>query len=262
VNGHDGRLGGRRCLVVGAGSGIGRAVARAFVAEGAAVGAMEIDPAKGAALEADGITVSVGDAAAVDDTRRAAERAVAELGGLDVLVNCVGVFDFRRGLGDLSADELDAGFDEAFRVNVKSHLLSVHASLPALREARGTVILTLSSSAFRPEGGGILYVASKFALRGAVVSLARELAPDVRVNGVAPGGTAGTDLRGLRSLGQQDRALGAGPDREADLRARSALEVVLGPDDIAASFVFLASDGAKGMTGRFLHPDGGAAVLR
>ena len=77
------------------------------------------------------------------------------------------------------------------------------------------------------------------------------------MNGVAPGGTLGTDLRGLSSLGLADRSLGATPNRDADLRARTPLEVALSAADIAASYVFLASDEARGMTGRFLHPDGG-----
>jgi NAD(P)-dependent dehydrogenase (short-subunit alcohol dehydrogenase family) len=169
----------------------------------------------------------------------------------------VGLFDYYRGLGELSAEQLDAGFDEAFAVNVKSMLVSVHAALPALRTARGCVILTASTSSFRPGRGGILYVASKFAVRGAVLALAHELAPDVRVNAVAPGGTLGTDLRGLAALEQSGRSLGATPNREEDVRARSPLGVALTAADHAASYLFLASDAARGMTGRFLHPDGG-----
>jgi NAD(P)-dependent dehydrogenase (short-subunit alcohol dehydrogenase family) len=252
-------VGGRRVLLVGAGSGIGRAAADAFVQAGARVAVLERNPDKCAQLQRDlpDVLVEAGDATSPADTRRAVERTVDVLGGIDVLASFVGVFDYYRGLGELSEAELDAGFDEAFTVNVKSMLISVHAALDALRAARGCVILTASTSSFRAGRGGILYVASKFAVRGAVLSLAHELAPEVRVNAVAPGGTLGTDLRGLSALDQAGRSLGDTPNREEDVRARSPLGVALSAADHAASYLFLASDAARGMSGRFLHPDGG-----
>ncbi len=121
-------------------------------------------------------------------------------------------------------------------------------------------MLTCSTSGFYPGRGGVLYVASKFAVRGLVVALAHELAPDVRVNGVAPGGTVGTDLRGPAALGLDDESLGDRPGREAELRARTPLQVALTPADHAESYVFLASDRSRGITGTFLHPDGGIGV--
>src|SRR6202040_4167474 len=117
------------------------------------------------------------------------------------------------------ADEvLDAAFDEMFAVNVKSQLVSVRAALPELRASGGSVVLTVSTSGFYPGRGGILYVASKFAVRGCVIALAHEFAPQVRVNGVAPGGTLGTELTGPRSLGLADQMLGSTPGREEGLR--------------------------------------------
>jgi NAD(P)-dependent dehydrogenase (short-subunit alcohol dehydrogenase family) len=254
-----GRLAERRALLVGAGSGIGRAVADAFADEGAAVAILERNPDKCAELDSAGrgFVVTAGDATSFADTHAAVDTATTAFGGVDVLVNFVGLFDYYLGLRDLTEQQIEEGFAEAYRSNVLSHLVSVKAALPQLVEARGSVVLTASTSSFQPGRGGILYVGTKFALRGVVVALAHELAPDVRVNAVAPGGTLGTDLRGLSSLGLADRSLGATPNREADLRARTPLEVALSADDIAASYVFLASDEARGMTGRFLHPDGG-----
>src|SRR5580658_1828863 len=257
-----GWLDGKRALVAGAGSGIGRAVVGAFAGEGAAVAALEVDPAKCARLSAEltGCVVHRGDATSLADARAAVDAACASLGGLDVLVSCVGIFDFYRGLADLDPGDLDDAFDEMFLVNVKSQLVLVKAALDELRRSSGSVVLTVSTSGFYPGRGGILYVASKFAVRGCVIALAHELAPQVRVNGVAPGGTLGTDLTGARSLGLGDRVLETTADREQDLRRRTPLQVALTGDDHASSYVFLASDRARGITGTVVHSDGGIGV--
>jgi 2,3-dihydroxy-2,3-dihydrophenylpropionate dehydrogenase len=103
-------------------------------------------------------------------------------------------------------------------------------------------------------------VSSKFAVRGLVSTLAHELAPQIRVNGVAPGGTLNTDLRGLASLGLDDVRLDDAPNRARDLAARTPLNIALTGEDHAWSFVFLASDRARGITGDTLHPDGGFGI--
>ena len=121
-------------------------------------------------------------------------------------------------------------------------------------------MLTVSTSGFYPGRGGVLYVASKFAVRGCVVALAHELAPAVRVNGVAPGGTLGTELTGPASLGLTGRSLDATPGREDDLKGRTPLRVALNGADHAGSYVFLASDRARGITGTILHSDGGIGI--
>jgi len=257
-----GWLDGKRALVAGAGSGIGRAVLGAFQEEGARIAAMELDnhKAERLAVELPGCVVSPGDATAATDARAAVRKAVEAFGGLDVLVNCVGIFDFYRGLADIPGDQLDAAFDEMFAVNVKSQLVTVQAALPELRKAHGSVVLTVSTSGFYPGRGGILYVASKFAVRGCVIALAHELAPDVRVNGVAPGGTLGTELTGPRSMGLDHQVLGTTAGREEDLRRRTPLQVALSGEDHAGSYVFLASDRARGITGTVVHSDGGAGI--
>jgi NAD(P)-dependent dehydrogenase (short-subunit alcohol dehydrogenase family) len=256
-----GWLDGKRALIAGAGSGIGRAVLDAFAAEGARVAALERDEGKCTRLagERPDCVVCQGDATSLADAGAAVEAAGAAFGGLDVLVNCVGIFDFYRGLDQLSAEELDAGFDEMFRVNVKSQLVCVKAAIAELRRSGGSVVLTVSTSGFYPGRGGILYVASKFAVRGCVLALAHEFAPQVRVNGVAPGGTLGTELTGPVSLDLADQVLD-GPGREADLVSRTPLRVALTGADHAGSYVFLASDRARGITGTIVASDGGIAV--
>jgi NAD(P)-dependent dehydrogenase (short-subunit alcohol dehydrogenase family) len=253
-------LHGKRALIVGAGSGIGRAVVDAFPAEDARITVLERDRGKCDRLrdELPGVPVVEGDAITREANEHAVKVAVDAYGGLDTLVNCVGIFDFYRGVGDIEADELSPAFDEMFRTNVLSHLQSVKAAVPALRAGNGSsVVLTESTSSFYPARGGVLYVASKFAVRGLVASLAHELAPQIRVNGVAPGGTLNTDLRGLASLGLDDVRLDDTPNRAHDMAARIPLNVALTGEDHAWAFVFLASDRSRGITGETIHPDGG-----
>ncbi len=253
----------KRALIVGGGSGIGRAVVDAFLAEGARIAVLEHDRHKCDLLREQhpGLEVVEGDAVTSEANQRAVTVAVDAFGGLDTLVNCVGVFDFYQGVVDIDADGLSAAFDEMFRTNVLSHLQSVKAAVPALRAGTGSsIILTESASSFYPGRGGVLYVSSKFAVRGLVAALAHELAPQIRVNGVAPGGTLNTDLRGLASLGLDSVRLDDTPNRARDVAARTPLNVALSGKDHAWSFVFLASDRSRGITGETIRPDGGFGV--
>jgi NAD(P)-dependent dehydrogenase (short-subunit alcohol dehydrogenase family) len=256
-------LHGKRALIVGGGSGIGRAVVDAFRGEGASITVLEHDRHKCDMLreQLPELQVVEGDAVTSAANHRAVSVAVDAFGGLDILVNCVGVFDFYKGVVDLDVDGLSAAFDEMFRINVLSHLQSVKAAVPALRAGSGpSIILTESASSYYPGRGGVLYVSSKFAVRGLVASLAHELAPQIRVNGVAPGGTVNTDLRGLSSLGQEDTRLDDIPNRARDVAARTPLNVALSGEDHAWAFVFLASDRSRGITGDTIHPDGGFGI--
>ena len=105
-----GWLDGKRALIVGAGSGIGRAVVDAFLSEDARITVLERDPAKCDRLreELPGVQVVEGDAITRDANERAVTVAVDSYGGLDTLVNCVGVFDFYQGVEDLGADDLSS----------------------------------------------------------------------------------------------------------------------------------------------------------
>lgn len=258
-----GWLDGKSALVVGGGGGIGRAAVEGFVEEGARVGALEIDEGRCAELEArDGVLAVCGDATRPEDVRRAVEETVAAHGGLDTLCTFVGVFDYYTPLAEIPEEALGAAFREMFEVNVGSCLLAAKAALPHLEESAGSLVFTISTSGFYPGRGGPLYVSSKFALRGLVVQLAHELAPRVRVNGVAPGGTLGTELPGLRSMGLDGRSLADRPDREEDLRSQTPLGVALESSDHAGAYVFLASDRARGITGTVINSDGGIGVRR
>jgi phthalate 3,4-cis-dihydrodiol dehydrogenase len=255
-----GWLAGKRALIVGAGSGIGRATVDAFLVEGAQVAVLDHDSDKCAALrrQLPDTPVIEGDATTRAANDEAVRVAVDVFGGLDTLVNCVGIFDFYRGVQDIPVERIDEAFDEMFRINVLSHIHSVKAAVPALMAEDGaSIVLTESTSSYYPGRGGMLYVSSKFAVRGLLTALAHELAPRIRVNGVAPGGTLNTDLRGLDSLDLGTRRLDAAPGRARDLAARTPLGVALSGDDHAWSYVFLASQRSRGITGETIHPDGG-----
>ena len=202
----SGWLEGRRALVVGAGSGIGRAVVDAFLPEGARVAVLEKDEAKCRALRSifrmcPWWRQTPPPAAPTRKRwRRRLTRSAAWTPWSAASGSSTSTEDWASSARTSSTPRLT----RSFAVNVKSHLHSVKAALPALRASGGgSVILTESTSAYYPGRGGVLYVSSKFAVRGLVTTLAYELAPDIRVNGVAPGGTLNTDLRGLSSLGSE-----------------------------------------------------------
>lgn len=260
----QGWLEGRVVLVTGGASGIGLAITERFVLEGAKVGIMDRDAERVRAAEAahpGSVAGYVGDVRDPADNASAVERTVAAFGRLDTFIGNAGVYDFNRPIESYAPDMLAAGFDEIFAINVKGYLLGVAAALPELRKSEdANIVLTISNSGLYAGGGGPLYVASKHAVVGLVRQLAYELAPDIRVNGVAPGGTI-TRLAGLEALGKgglhMDAVEGAGDYIAAGL----PLGFVPDAQDHAGAYVLLASGGnARAITGAVLPSDGGLEV--
>jgi NAD(P)-dependent dehydrogenase (short-subunit alcohol dehydrogenase family) len=258
-----GWLDGQVALVTGGGSGIGRAVVERYVEEGARVAVMDRVEGRGAELKArfgDRIIFVGGDVARIEDDKRAVAEAVAAFGRLDVFVGNAGVFDVYAPLAELSEDDLAAAFDELFGVNVKGCFFGAKAALPELLKTQGSMVFTASVAGLNSGGGGTLYTASKHAVVGLIRELAVEVAPNVRVNGVAPGGTI-TDLRGLAVLRQDDRSQFADPAIEERLRSGNPLQMALQPADLAGAYVFLASrTNARGMTGTIVAVDAGSML--
>jgi NAD(P)-dependent dehydrogenase (short-subunit alcohol dehydrogenase family) len=255
-----GRLQGVRAVVTGAGSGIGRAVVRRYIAEGAQVVAVVRNPNDAAALEAEGAVVVTGDVKLFDTAERAVATAVEKFGGLDVYVANAGIWDFHKRVEKQSATELKAAFDEIFGVNLLGTLFGARAALAELRKTGGSVIATGSNACFLAGGGGALYTASKFALRGLLMQLAKEFAPEVRVNGVAPGATD-TAISGPAALGQNEREMNADPERMAVMAKHMLLGRVSTPEDHAGLFVLLAAKGESAyITGAMLRSDGGLTI--
>jgi NAD(P)-dependent dehydrogenase (short-subunit alcohol dehydrogenase family) len=202
----------------------------------------------------------VGDVGQYATAAAAVERAETLFGGLDVYVANAGLWDFHKRLERQCAAELQQATTEIFAVNVTAVLYGAHAASRALRQSRGAFIATGSNACFRGGGGGVLYTASKFALRGLITQLALELAPDVRVNAVAPGATD-TSLSGPDSLRQGDRQMNADRVRLAAMESHIPLGRVARPEDHAGLYVLLASrqDSAY-ITGAILLSDGGLTL--
>ncbi len=241
-------------IVTGAASGIGRAVVLRFLEEGARVvgfdrAATQVGAAQGGA----NYVSAQGDVRRAADNERAVALALERYGRLDVFVGNAGVYDNRRAFRSYTARELDAAFDELFGIDVKGYMLGALAAADALARARGSIVFTSSVSGTHAGFGGALYVAAKHAVNGLTKQLALELAPDIRVNAVAPGYVP-TGLRGLEALGQ---AASTGGPKPTDL----PLQAIAQPEDFAWAYVFLASDAsARIATGTVLGLDGGAAI--
>jgi NAD(P)-dependent dehydrogenase (short-subunit alcohol dehydrogenase family) len=250
-------------LVTGGGSGIGRGIVARFLEEGARVGVLDRFANRVEQLRADfgGAVCAVqGDVTRLEDNKRAVAETVRAFGHLDVLVGNAGVFDSFLRFEDVPEETLSAAFDEQFGVNVKGCLLGARAALPELRKSAGCMVFTASVAGFNSGGGGVLYTASKHAVVGMIRQLAAELAPTIRVNGVAPGGVS-TDLRGLEAVGRDGQSHFAEPGIAERMRLNNPLQIALQPGDLAGAYVLLASRAsARGMTGIVITADAGSSL--
>lgn len=262
-----GWLEGDVALITGAGTGIGRAVAERYVAEGARVVIVgrELEVLEKAIAEQDDTDAWLAVEADVRDTyamHAAVDAAVARFGKLDVLVPNAGVWDYHRQVTRMSGTDLSAAFDELFSINVKGYLLAAQAAWPALVRSRGSIVMTLSNASFYVNGGGALYTAAKHACLGLVRELAYELAPHVRVNAVAPGGM-NTDLRGPAAIGLDGRSIA---DSFAKRDVSAGMPIPLHhsstePEDFTAPYVLLGARAQSStITGEVISADGGIGV--
>jgi NAD(P)-dependent dehydrogenase (short-subunit alcohol dehydrogenase family) len=247
------RLRGKRAVITGGDSGIGRAVALAFTREGADVVVAHLpeeeDDARATAslVGTDArLVLHAADLRTPEANRALAERAVAELGGVDVLV-CNAAFQMAHDeLADFTPDQLE----RTFATNVLGPFWLVQALADQLQDG-GSVAITTSVQAYAPSDHLLDYAATKAALNNLVVNLAQELGPKgTRVNAVAPG-PIWTPL--IPSTMAPEKVEGFGSDTPLGRPGQ--------PVEVAAAFVFLASDEASYVSGTVLGVTGGKPVF-
>ncbi|MFM8770206.1 MAG: 3-(cis-5,6-dihydroxycyclohexa-1,3-dien-1-yl)propanoate dehydrogenase [Rubrivivax sp.] len=256
------RLKNQAINVTGGASGLGYAIVERLLEEGAQVCVLDRSQARLDALHSrlgPGVLPVTGDVRHLEDHKRAVKACVERFGKLDCAIGNAGIWDFNTHLVDLPESRIDAAFDEVFQINVKGYLLLAKAAQSALVASRGSLVFTLSNAAFYPDGGGALYTAAKHATVGLVRQLAFEMAPYVRVNGVAPGGIA-TDLRGPQALNMGERSL-ASIDLAKTAPERVPIGMLPAAADYAAAYVFFAcrQDNVPA-TGSVLNYDGGFGI--
>lgn len=248
-------------MITGGTNGIGEAVVDRYIKEGAKAVVLGRSTEKLELLQdkygEDVLTVQC-DVTQYQDLEHAVDEAVRKFGKIDILVSNAGIFDGFVTINQLPLDEIDEPFDMLFNTNVKGGLLSVKACLPELKKTKGNIIFTLSNASFYPNGGGPIYTATKHALLGLIRELAFELAPDIRVNGVSPGGTL-TSIKAIPSL--QKYVDQIDPEtRKKFIESRNPLQIAQSAEDHNGAYVLLASDEARAMTGTVIESDGGLGV--
>jgi NAD(P)-dependent dehydrogenase (short-subunit alcohol dehydrogenase family) len=245
----------RAVLVTGASRGIGRAVARAFAERGDRVAIHHRDSATLAAevlagLPGGGHTVVGADLADPEAVRRMVEAAVADLGGLDVLVNNAGIYLWHP-VTEVSYEQWQDIWRQTMAVNLTGAANVTWCAVQHMRHTGGRIVNVSSRGAFRGEPRHPAYGASKAGLNAFGQSMARALAPlGISVATVAPGYVetemAAEDLNSARG---------------DEIRAQSPFNRVATPEEIAAAVVYLASDEAEWASGSVLDLNG-ASYLR
>jgi 7-alpha-hydroxysteroid dehydrogenase len=246
------RLDGKVAFVLGAGRGIGAASALALAEAGASVvlAARSVDQLDETAEAVRGLgrqaLVVPTDASDADSTAAAIEAAVAEFGRLDILINVVG--------GAMPAPFLssrDKDFTRAFELNVVTHMRAARLAAPLASKCGAGSIVNVSTAMAHMVGRGYaVYGSVKAGLDHATRLLAADLAPKVRVNGVAPGAIATEALNFV----MQDEKIRTAIIKGTPMRRLGE------PDDIAAAVLYLASPASSYVTGKIIEVDGGIVV--
>lgn len=253
-----GRLEGKVAIITGGAGGIGKAVGKRFVAEGADVLLVDLDEAQLAAacaeIGSNKVSYFVGDVTRMEDNQAMVDTATERYGGVDTFLANAGIE------GDVSSivDYDEARFEQVMAVNVKGPFLGLKAAIPALQaRGGGSVIITSSVAGVKGAAGVAPYVTSKHAVIGMMKSAAKEVAADnIRVNTVNP---SPVDTRMMRSL-EEGMAPGAAEQAKAAMEASIPLGRYAQPEDIANIMLFLASDDGAFVTGSVYLADGGSVA--
>ena len=248
----SGKLEGKVALITGGDSGIGRAVAICYAKEGADVAIVYLNEQEDAQetkrlVEAEGrrCLTMAGDIGDESFCQQVVQQTVKELGHLDILVNNAAEQHPQESIENISAEQLE----RTFRTNIFSMFFLTKAALPNLKEG-SAIINTTSVTAYKGNPQLLDYSSTK----GAIVAFTRSLSQSlvekgIRVNGVAPG-PIWTPL--IPSTFPEDKVKSFG--------AQVPMQRAGQPEEVAPSYVFLASDDSSYMSGQILHPNGGEVV--
>jgi pteridine reductase len=245
----DGSLTGKTVLITGAARRVGAAIVRALHAAGANLAIHYRNSAKDAealaaelnAARADSAAVVQADLLDIAKLPSLVEFAVSRFGSLDVLVNNASTF-YPTKIGEITP----AAWDDLLGTNLKVPVFLSQAAAPALRKSRGLIINIVDIHALRPLRHHTVYCAAKAGLHMVTRSLAKELGPEVRVNGISPGPVLWPEKQGDMSM------------REKIIQ-RTILQKMGTPEDIARTALFFAAH-APFITGQILAVDGGRSV--
>ena len=248
-------LTGLRVAITGAASGIGRVMADSFAACGAVVFVSDVDTA---GLAQCGHRGMIADAASAADMEGFIDAALAELGGLDVLVNNAGIAGPTKRIEEVTPAELDA----TLQIDLAAMFHTARRAIPALRAAGGGSIINLSSAAGR--FGFQLrspYAAAKWGVIGFTKTLAIELGPDgIRVNAILPGLVDGPRIRSVIRAKAEAAGIGENAQTERAVNTTS-LRCFVTQHDISNMALYLASPFGATISGQSLAVDGDLQVL-
>jgi NAD(P)-dependent dehydrogenase (short-subunit alcohol dehydrogenase family) len=251
---------GLRVLVTAGASGIGREVARAFVAEGAKVHVCDVDAVALQRLAGSDpqITRTQADVADREEVARLFTEAVSVLGGLDVLVNNAGVTGPTGGVDEIKPED----WDRCLAVNITGQFNCARLAVPHLRKSKNASLVNLSSAAGRL--GFPLrapYAASKWAVVGFSKSLAAELGPGgIRVNAIQPGIVEGDRIRRVFENKARARGISFAAMSEEALSVVS-MKTMVTPQQIADAIVFICSQRGRTISGQALSICGDTQML-
>jgi len=251
----DSAFAGKRVLITGATQGIGLATAQRLIQSGAHLFVNDINEDRLASAlgflpstsrQVGGMAGSVAKTA---DCRTLVAAAAAHMDGIDILINCAGVY--RQGPAD-SFDEDE--WDDTLGVNLKGTFFMSKYALPHLKKRRGNIINLASEAGLRGARMSAVYCASKGGVVLLTKAMALEYAPDVRINCVCPGAVNTPMMTNVA------KASGDAESYMAALPLHYPLQRIAEPDEIAKAICYLASDDACNMTGTALAIDGGSTA--